>query len=114
MAKPVSSTWHFRASEFIRGTGPRNLWLVFGFLILGMTITALASLYVKSEVERAAEREFDFISSEIQHNIADRLAASTQVLFSGAALLESSGTVTREEWHIFIEQFRIEEQLPGI
>ncbi|MBK8418753.1 MAG: PAS domain S-box protein [Anaerolineales bacterium] len=114
MAKPVSSTWHFRASEFIRGTGPRNLWLVFGFLILGMTITALASLYVKSEVERAAEREFDFISSEIQHNIADRLAASAQVLFSGAALLESSGTVTREEWHIFIEQLRIEEQLPGI
>ncbi len=113
-AQSILSTWHFRASDFIRSTGSRNLWLVFGLLILGMTITALASLYVKSEVERAAEREFDFISSEIQLNIADRLAASAQVLFSGAALFNSSDTVTREEWRIFIEQLRIEEQLPGI
>ncbi len=112
-AKPVSSIWHFRASEFIRDTGPRNLWLVFGFLILGMTITALASLYLKSEAERAAEREFDFISSEIQLNIADRLAASAQVLYSGAALFDSSESVTREGWRTFISQLRIEEQLPG-
>ena len=111
--QPVLSSWHFRVSEFIRGTGPRNLWLVFGLLILGMTITALASLYLKSEVERAAEREFDFISSEIQHNIADRLAASAQVLYSGAALFDSSESVTREGWRIFIEQLHIEEQLPG-
>ncbi|MBK7453331.1 MAG: CHASE domain-containing protein [Anaerolineales bacterium] len=113
-AQSILSTWHFRASDFIRSTGARNLWFVFGLLILGMTVTALASFYEKSEAELAAEREFDFISSEIQLNIADRLSANAQVLFSGAALLESSGTVTREGWHIFIEQLRIEEQLPGI
>lgn len=111
--QPLLSTWYFRASDFIRSTGSRNLWLVFGLLLLGMTITVLASLYLKSEVVRAAEQEFDFISSEIQLNIADRLAASAQVLYSGAALFDSSETVTREEWRIFIEQLRIEEQLPG-
>ncbi|MBK8419643.1 PAS domain S-box protein [Candidatus Villigracilis saccharophilus] len=110
----LQSSWRVRVFDFIHDSGSRNLWLALSLLAFGMTLSLLASLYVKSEAEIAAEREFSFISNEIQLNIADRLASSAQVLYSGAALFDSSESVTREEWRIFTNQLRLEQQLPGI
>ncbi len=69
-------SWYTRVLDFLRNTGPRNLWLPLGILVVGSIITIFAALYVKAEVETAAQKEFDFICSEIQLNIADRLASS--------------------------------------
>ena len=113
-AARLQSSWRVRVFDFFHGSGSCNLWLALGLLAFGMTLSLTAALYVKSEAENAAEREFDFISNEIQLNIADRLASSAQVLYSGAALFDSSESVTREEWRIFTNQLRLEQQLPGI
>jgi len=51
----------------------RNLRIALGLLMAGLTVTALAALYIKANVEAAAQREFDFTCNEIQINIADRL-----------------------------------------
>jgi PAS domain S-box-containing protein len=113
-ATRLKTSWRARLFNFVHDTGSENLWFALGLLAFGLTLTVSGSLYVKSEAELTAEREFDFISNEIQINIADRLASSAQVLYSGAALFDSSETVTREEWRIFTEQLRLEQQLPGI
>ena len=104
----------WRVIIFLRGTTPRNLWVALGLLVFGLVVTVLASLYVKADVEAAAQREFDFICTEIQLHIANRLNASAQLLHGGAGLFDATETVTRQEWRSFTEQLQIEEQLPGI
>lgn len=64
-------------------------------------------------METTAAREFEFIFNEIQINIASRLTSSAQVLYSGAALFYANKDVSRENWQIFTDKLRIEQQLPG-
>lgn len=92
---------------------PRKLWMAVGLLAFGLALTLLASFYIKAEVETAARNEFNFICNEIRLNIADRLASSALVLYSGSALFEASDLVSRSEWRTFTNAMRIEQQMPG-
>jgi PAS domain S-box-containing protein len=83
-------------------------------LMVGLMITAAATMYMTESVERIAEREFISRCNEIQSKITDRLNAHARILQSGVALFDASETVTREEWRIFIQQQKFEQQLPGI
>jgi len=90
------------------------LWIALALLMVNLTISAFAALDIKADVEAAAQREFDFICNEVQTNIAKRLAASAQLLHSGAGLFDASQTVSREQWRAFTNRLQIEQQLPGI
>ena len=92
----------------------RNFRIALSLLITSFFVTILATLYFKADVEATAQREFDFICEEIQLHIANRLAASSQLLHGGAGLFDASETVTREEWLLFTEKLQFEQQLPGI
>jgi PAS domain S-box-containing protein len=89
----------------------RTAWIV---LVIGLMITAAAALYMKSSVERIAERDFAFQCKEIQNKIRDRLDDHARILQGGAALFHSSDVVTRVEWHIFTRYQEFEKKLPGI
>ena len=97
-----------------KGAGRRGVWLALALLLAGLIATALAVRYTKSEVDAAAEMEFDFVCDEIRGKILDRLNAHEQILRSGAAFFEHSGGVNRQEWHRFTERQKVEQQLPGI
>ena len=88
-----------------------SAWIV---LAVGLMITAAATLYMKSSVERIAEREFTSQCNEIQNKIAYRLDDHARILQSGVALFNASDRVTREKWHIFTQTQKVEKQLPGI
>ena len=92
----------------------RNLRLAWMVLVVGLILTATATLYLKSDVERNAEREFNFQCREIKNNIEQRLGEHARILLSGAALFDASDTVTRETWHAFTLHQKVEKQLPGI
>ncbi len=92
----------------------RNFWIALSVLMASLMITILSALYFKADVEATAKREFDFICNEIELHIANRLAASSQILHGGAGLFDASETVTREEWRLFTEKLQFEKQLPGI
>ena len=62
-------------------------WIV---LVLGLTITAIATLYMKFSVETTAEQEFVFQCNEIQNIISNRLDDHERILWSGAALFNAS------------------------
>ncbi len=89
----------------------RAAWIV---LVIGLMITAAAALYMKSSVERIAERDFAFQCNEIQNKIRDRLDDHARILQSGAALFNASEMVTRVEWHNFTRYQEFEKKLPGI
>ena len=105
MTTPLEATPH---------SALRNRRLAWIVLVVGLILTATATLYMKSDVERNAEREFNSQCIDIKKNIERRLGEHTRLLLSGAALFDASDTVTREEWHAFTHRQKIETQLPGI
>ncbi len=83
-------------------------------LLAGLIATALVTRYIKTESDREAKRQFDFVCNEIQMKIQDRLDAHEQILRSGVAFFEHTGGVSREEWHRFTERQKVDQHLPGI
>ncbi|HQF55715.1 MAG TPA: CHASE domain-containing protein [Fibrobacteria bacterium] len=88
----------------------RGAW---GLLAVGALLSALAAWSVKSDIEDAARREFDFASDEIRLNITARLAANAQILYGGAALFNTLDSVTRSDWKTFSRSLPIDRFVPG-
>jgi signal transduction histidine kinase/CHASE1-domain containing sensor protein/CheY-like chemotaxis protein/HPt (histidine-containing phosphotransfer) domain-containing protein len=91
-----------------------NTPILFAIIAAGLIVFAVATLNMKSGVERIAEQDFISTCSEIQNKIAGRLGDHARILYSGAAFLNASDLVKREEWRIFTQHLKIEKQLPGI
>ncbi len=89
----------------------RSTWIV---LAVSLMITATATLYIKSGVEKIAENEFIYLCNEINNKITERLDNHARILQSGVAFFNASETVSREEWRIFNQAHKVEKQLPGI
>ncbi len=97
-AQPAHLNWHAD-------------WIV---LVVGLMITAAATLYMKSNVEKNAERDFIFQCGEIHNVIANRLDDHASILLGGRALFDAFEEISRREWGVFSKQQNIERQLPGI
>ena len=91
--------------------GRQSAWIV---LLLGFVISAAATLYMKSNVNRIARQEFIFKCNDIKDDIAERLADHARILRSGASFFDASDSVTRKEWHTYTDRQNLEQQLPGI
>ncbi|MBI9034581.1 MAG: PAS domain S-box protein [Bacteroidales bacterium] len=91
-----------------------NIWKAWLALIISMIVTLLATIYVKDAIDKKDEAEFRFECKEIASKIEIRLHAHAQLLRSGAAFFGASDTVSREHWKIFIEQSKVDLNLPGI
>ena len=95
-------------------SAPRNGRIAWIVLLVGLMITAAATLYMKSSVEMNAENDFTAHYSEIQEQISARLDDHARILQSGVALFSASDLVTRDKWRIFNQQQKVEKNLPGI
>ncbi len=91
--------------------GRQSAWIV---LILGLVITAAATLYMKSSVYNIARQEFASKCNDIKGAITERLADHARILRSGASFFDASDSVTRKEWHTYADRQNLEQQLPGI
>ncbi|WP_245561962.1 CHASE domain-containing protein [Lamprocystis purpurea] len=92
----------------------RQLRLAWLSLMVGLLLTALATLYTKTDVAALNRRELTLIGEEIAAKIQARLHTHAQILRSGAAFFAGSTEVTREAWRQFIERSKIYLNLPGI
>ena len=93
------------------GRNRRVAWLV---LVLGLMITAMATLSIKSGVDRIAEHDFVARGDGIHSLISNRLNEHARILQSGAALFGVSDQVSRGKWQRFNQFQKLEKQLPGI
>jgi PAS domain S-box-containing protein len=98
----------------VRESGRRRVWLAWVILAASMTFTTLAAFYVKSDADVLAKQEFVFACNEIRGKIADRLEAHEQILLCGAAFLDASDKVTRDEWRTLTQRLNLETNFPGI
>ena len=83
-------------------------------LVIGLVITAAATLYLKSGVEKAAGMAFAVHCAEIENKILERLEDHARILKSGAAFFNATDSVTREEWRIYSQVQNIDKELPGV
>jgi len=90
---------------------PRITWVA---LVVGLMITAAATLYMKSSVEEIAEKDFADRCNEIQSKVSERMDNYARILYGAAAFFEASDTVTRDSWRIYTQHQKIDKQLPGI
>ena len=104
----------FLANILIRIIKNKKIWLFWFVLAVGLLFTWIEAMNVKRTILLDAKQEFEFVCNEIKNKIITRLEVHAQILRSGSAFFESSTDVTREEWRKFIEQQRIENNLPGI
>lgn len=92
----------------------KDAWISLGILLLGFLLTYVVGLSSKSVVEKTVRQDFELVCNEIKMKIDARLKAHAQLLRSGAAYIDASDTVTREEWKKFNINEKIEKNLPGI
>ncbi len=83
-------------------------------LTAGVILATGAALFVHTFVTNGAEQEFSAHVKEVHQTLLNRLEDHARILLGGAALFQSSETVTREEWCSFIRHQQFDALLPGI
>ncbi len=104
----------FNYHVFIPMISFKKSWKAFAVLLGGLLFTLMAALYTEVNIKEAAYQDFEFDCSDLKMKLDTRLNSHAQVLRSGAAFFAASDSVTRHEWHDFIQSLKIDKILPGI
>jgi PAS domain S-box-containing protein len=92
----------------------RGILISWVSLISTLVLTAAGWYSVKSSTNENAYQRFSLRTNEITVNIQKRMFAYRQVLLGGVGFFASSDSVTRNDWHTYIESLNVEENYPGI
>ncbi len=88
----------------------KTAWLtLFVLLILTFFIWRVVD---RDSATRIQER-FEYRAEKERLNILSRLENQVQVLKGAAALFQTNATVTRQQWHDYIQQLDLRSSLPG-
>jgi diguanylate cyclase (GGDEF)-like protein/PAS domain S-box-containing protein len=91
-----------------------------GFVIAAVTlIVFLGATFwfwrsASQQLYELASQRFEFRNGDIALAITQRLDNYEQVLISGAAFIDASDAVNREEWRNYVRTLRLEQRFPGI
>lgn len=97
--------------EFPEFSIPLSLWLVMAFALVFILVGGyLFNFYI----EQRGQERFEFQTRLLKNAISDRMRTYEQVLRGGLGLFMSSSNVTREEWHHYVLNARLNEFYPGI
>jgi PAS domain S-box-containing protein len=90
---------------------PITAWII---LIISLVLTVGAYFLSASFVQKRVEDRFSFRTIEIESAIKDRLGIYEQALWGGVGLMNSSQSVSRQEWAKYVETLKINQHWPGI
>ncbi|WP_228730395.1 CHASE domain-containing sensor histidine kinase [Shewanella yunxiaonensis] len=98
--------------EFPEFSIPLSVWLVMAFALVFILIGGyLFNFYI----EQRGQERFEFQTRLLKNAISERMRTYEQVLRGGLGLfMSSSNGVTREEWHHYVLNARLNEFYPGI
>ncbi|WP_051307182.1 CHASE domain-containing protein [Desulfomicrobium escambiense] len=86
-------------------------WVV---LAISLIITLLSWQIASRSVENHLRDSFNFEVEKAGQAISKRMQEYEQVLRSGVGLFLASESVTRKDWHLFVENLQIDTYWPGI
>ena len=89
-----------------------------GWTWLFVLVVFVAGLYLVQDMwryaETLAEAKFNQRKGEVVNAIRYRMDNYEQALRGGLGLFAASGSVSREEWHSYINVLDVQNQFPGI
>lgn len=96
--------------------GERQLNLILPSLVLflGLGSVAIAGNWVERGLTVKAQKVFDLQSQIAADAIRRRMNDYQQSLRAGVALLDSSESVDRAQWHVLVDALEIQRNFPGI
>lgn len=101
---------HFSTTKK-RISGMLVAWLI---LAVSLSITFFLWNHTKKDVMQLAVERFDFHVSEAKSAVHQRMLAYEHLLRGGVGLMNTSRTVTREEWRAYVNSLDIDGSYPGI
>lgn len=78
------------------------------------SVTLVATLFVKRDIDEDAARDFTAASEQIVVKMQERLSAYALILRGAAALFDASNNVTRANWRAYVETLRARDAVPGV
>jgi len=88
-------------------------WLSWIALGMGLFLTLLATLDVRSGEEAKRDRALRLIGHDLVHELYQQINAHALFLRAAAAFFAASSEVTRQEWQTFIVQSKTHQDLPA-
>jgi signal transduction histidine kinase len=85
-------------------------WVV---LALGIVASFLLSAVIREAVDRVAQLRFERQAGDANGIIQGRLQFYAEIMYGLSALFSSQGTVTRLQFHRFIESLQLRSRYPG-
>ena len=83
-------------------------------IILGITVTFVITFLAYKDLKLIKKQAFENTCREYGNKILSQLKVNAQVLYSSAAFIESSDSISRDEWKTFQSINKSLTELPGI
>lgn len=103
-----------REAERVRSLFRTRDLLTALILIAALLVTYNVWKNASTIAENSLESNFDFLVTESNDRIQQRMMIYEQVLRAAAGLFRASTDVTREDFHLFIETLQLSKNYPGV
>jgi serine phosphatase RsbU (regulator of sigma subunit)/CHASE1-domain containing sensor protein len=102
-------SWFVRIGHHLRRGGA-----AYGVLLISLLLTTLAYYYVRHNVEAQNRIRFDETTQAVQEAIERRTEAYLDAMLGARGLFHASRSVTREEWHNYVEVIESNQRFEGL
>jgi len=92
----------------------RHPWLRWAVLAASLAFSAASTYYFSIQVRQEARSRFETVAIGVANDVQSRIRAYGDVLYALRGLFDSSGRVTRDEFHQFAQALSLGERYPGI
>jgi PAS domain S-box-containing protein len=86
-------------------------WLI---MLIGLLVTFGIWHLSNRDITRIAQERFDVRAAQIVTAVEQRMHAYEQVLRGGVGLFRTATTITRQQWHEYVENANMARNYPGI
>ncbi|MEI8115849.1 MAG: CHASE domain-containing protein, partial [Bacteroidia bacterium] len=83
-------------------------------LFIGLLLTFGATIHYHKILETQAKHDYLINCNEIKIEILNGMHSQSQIIRVASAFIESSDTVSSQDWKTFYQQSLVEKELPGI
>ncbi|MGN6367179.1 MAG: CHASE domain-containing protein [Phycisphaerae bacterium] len=91
-----------------------KLWPSYIVLAAGLTVAVLAATYVKRSIDKEEANRVQSTAQLVQQTLAGEIERYTDVLLAARSFFDSTGQVTRTDWHSFSTSLDLKRRFPGM
>ena len=90
-------------------------WMALPWIVLAIGLPASLFLFtiVRDAVENVAQLRFERLASDARHTIQARIDSYGEILYGLAALFTSQSSVSRRQFHRYVESLDLKNRFPG-